>query len=156
MSVQKEMGAIGVIRVANMRPTKFKFKELIYIGILFKSNRSTVEIENWENEIKNHQPIETNFEHFVINKKKWFSEAKIFIFPTQTFGQTKIELYLNEHAIFGTGFTIEIYHRTGKVRRTINNTDIITTSLGGMITIKIQWQIIENESSPEITFQSEN
>lgn len=151
MSFQKETSATGVIRIVDTKNSKLKFKEIIYIGLLLKSNKSTIEIEDWSSEIKKHDPIETNFEHFCMTKREWFSEAKVFVIPTQAFGRTKIEIFLNEHAIIGTGYTVEVYHRNGKTKQSFKNTDEITTSLGGLITTNIEWQILNKGGSTPIT-----
>lgn len=154
MSSIKDNNAKGVIRIINQKCDRSKFKEVIYIGLMFKSNKSTFEVEDWQTEIKKHDPIESNFENFAINKREWLSSAKIFVIPTLTFGHTKIEIFLNEHALFGTGFIVEIFNRKNTVRTKFENSDTITTSLGGTITMKIEWQIIKNELLPQITFNS--
>lgn len=154
MSSQNDKNAKGVIRIINQKNGRSKFKEVIYIGLMLKSNKSTIEIEDWQAEIKKYDPIESNFENFSIGKREWLSSAKIFVLPTLTFGQTKIEIFLNEHALFGTGFTVELFHRNSTVKTKIVNSDTVTTSLGGLITMKIEWQIIKNETSPQITFNT--
>lgn len=154
MSASRDNGANGVIRIINQKVDRSKLREVIYIGLMFKSNKSTVEVEDWQTEIKKHDPIESNFENFSINKREWFSSAKLFVLPTLTFGQTKIEIFLNEHALFGTGFTFELFHRNGITKTRFTNSDKITTSLGGLINMRIEWQFIKNEQTPVITFTS--
>lgn len=154
MSNLRTNEAKGVIRIINQKSDRSKYKELIYIGLMLKSNKSTIEIEDWQAEIKKHDPIESNFENFTINKREWLSSAKIFVLPTLTFGQTKIEIFLNEHVLYGTGFTIELFYRNGSTKTKFVNTETITTSLGGLITIKIEWQFIKSEKTPQITFNS--
>lgn len=154
MSNLRNNDAKGVIRIINQKSDRSKLRELIYVGLMLKSNKSTTEIEDWQAEIKKHEPIESNFENFTINKREWFSFAKIFVLPTLTFGQTKLEIFLNEHILYGTGFTIELFHRNGTIKSKFINTKTITTSLGGLITIKIEWQIIKSEKTPSITFDS--
>lgn len=152
MSNLRNNDARGVIRIINQQSGRSKFKELIYIGLMLKSNKSTIEIENWQAEIKNHEPMESNFENFNINKREWFSSAKIFVLPTLTFGQTKIEIFLNEHVLYGTGFTVELFYRNGTIKTKFTNTEKITTSLGGLVTMRIEWQFIKSEKTPRITF----
>lgn len=154
MSALQDNCAKGVIRIINQISDRSKLKEIIYIGLLLKSNKSTFEIEDWQTEIKKHDPIESNFEHFSFSKREWLSSAKIFVLPTLTFGQTKFEIFLNEHALYGTGFTFELFHRNGTTKTKIENTDKITTSLGGLITMRTEWQFIKNEKTPLITFES--
>lgn len=154
MSNLRNNDAKGVVRIINQKSDKSKFKELIYIGLMLKSNKSTYEIEDWHTEIKKHDPIESNFENFTIHKREWLSSAKIFVLPTLTFGLTKIEIFLNEHVLFGTGFTLELFYRNGITKTKFENTEKITTSMGGLITMKIEWQIIKSETTPKITFES--
>lgn len=155
IATKKETSARGLVRVINTENTKLRLKEIIYVGLSIKSNKSAFEIENWSKELKKLEPIESNFEHFSISRKEWFSNAKIFLIPTLTFGQTQIEIHLNEHVILGTGFTIELYLRNEKIGRIFKNNESITTSLGGLIKIKIQWQITNDENYPQITFHTE-
>lgn len=152
MSSLKDNNAKGVIRIINQKSDRSKFKEVIYIGLMLKSIKSTIEIEDWQAEIKKHDPIESNFENFAISKREWLSSAKIFVLPT--FGQTKIEIFLNEHALYGTGFSVELFHRKNTTKTKFVNSDTITTSMGGLITMKIDWQIIKNEKTPQITFDT--
>lgn len=152
MSIQRETNAKGVIRVININKTKLKVKELIHIGLLLKSNKSIFNIDDWQNEIKKHDPIGTNFEYFSINKKEWLTSAKIFIVPTLTFGQTKIEIYLKEHAMLGTGFTVELFHRNGSTTKIFKNDEIMTTSFGGLINIQIEWHI-QKTDLPQIELE---
>lgn len=151
-----EISAKGVIRIIDQRSQNSKLNELIYVGVLLKSIKSNVTVENWSTEIEKHEPIRENFKNFNISRIDWFSGAKLFVVPTKTFGQTKIEIFLHEHAFFGTGFVIELYHRNGIKTVSFKNTDLITTSLGGTIHATIKWQIIKAEDRPTITFDANN
>lgn len=155
VAIKKETSARGLVRVTNIEDTKLRFKEIIYVGLLIKSNKSTFKIENWPKELRKLEPIASNFEPFAISRKEWFSKAKLFLIPTSTFGQTQIEMFLNEHVVLGTGFKIELYLRHGRIEKTFKNNDYITTSLGGMLSIKIQWQIGNKEIYPQIKFNNE-
>lgn len=145
--------ASGSIQITTKNKTS-KFREIIHIAILFKSNKSQVEIENWSEELKKYKPIEENFEQFYISKREWLTEAKLFIIPTLTFGETTIEINLKEHALYGTGFTIEIYHRTGTIKEQFKTTDEVTTSLGGSIIINVKWNNVEKVNIPQINFKN--
>ena len=68
--------------------------------------------------------------------------------PTLTFGQTKVEMFLNEHILYGTGFIVELFYRNGTTKTNFVNTETITTSLSGLITMKIEWQFIKSEKTP--------
>lgn len=151
MSILKDTYASGIVRIKNTKNKKLKFKEIIYIGILLKSNKSTIEIDDWTDEINLHRPIESKLEHFFISKREWLTEAKVFVIPTLTFGQTNIEFILNEHALFGTGFTLELFHRTGITKNTFKTSESITTSLGGSIKIDIQW---DRDTLPNVKFEN--
>lgn len=155
-TTKKETSVRGLVRVTNIENTKLRFKELIHIGLLIQSNKSAFEIENWSREIKKLEPITSNFEHFAINRKDWFSKAKLFLIPTLTFGQTQIDIFLNEHVVLGTGYKIELYLRNGGFTKIFKNDNSITTSLGGVISIKIQWQIRNEERYPQIIFNTDN
>lgn len=52
-----------------------------------------------------------NYKKFTINKATWYHGAEIIVIPTKVFGKTKIELYLKEHVLLGTGHEIGIYNR---------------------------------------------
>lgn len=145
--------ANGNIQITNIKNTKVQFKEVIHVAILLKSNISQLKVKQWPNEIIHHKPLTTQYEEFAIRKREWLTEAKIFIVPTLTFGKTKIEITLNEHALFGTGFTIEIFYRTGMTKKLIKTTDKITTSFGGTIEINTQWHMNKKETIPSIKFK---
>lgn len=146
--------ASGHVEITKTKFHKLNYKENVYIAILLRSTKSRFNVEDWYHEMKIHKPIETGFEPFHISKKEWFSEAKIFVVPTLTFGKTFIEIKLNEHAWYGTGFTVELYHRTGIIEKVIKTTDEITTSLGGTIKITVQWQNVNKEIISPITFKT--
>lgn len=148
--------ASGNIQITNTKDRKVQFKETIHIAILLKSNLSQFKVRQWPNEIIHHKPLTTQYEEFSINKREWLTEAKIFIVPTLTFGKTKIEIILNEHALFGTGFTIEMFLRTKTTKKLIKSTNKITTSFGGTIETNIQWQINKKEYNPVINFKNNN
>lgn len=148
--------ANGTIQITNTRDKKFQFNEIIHIAILIKSNLSQFKVKQWSDEIIHHKPLTTQFEEFSIYKREWLTEAKIFVVPTLTFGITKIEINLREHALFGTGFTIEMFLRTKTTKKLIKSTNKVTTSLGGTIETNIQWHINEKEYVPVIKFKNNN
>lgn len=148
--------ASGVIQVTPIKNQHFKFKEIIYIAILLRSNKSQFKIMDWPTELTNHNPIESNFKQFTIYKKQWLTEAKIFIIPTLTFGKTTIEIDLNEHPLFGTGFNVELYYRSGITKKYFNTTREITTSMGGSIKTEIQWNNLNKTKKPIINFKNRN
>lgn len=145
--------ANGIIQITNIKNKKVQFKEVIHIAILLKSNLSQFKVTHWPNEVVHHKPLTTLYEQFTIHRREWLTEAKIFIVPTLIFGKTKIEINLNEHALFGTGFTIEIYYRIGTTKKLIKTTDKVTTSLGGTIEINFHWHINKKETIPSIKFK---
>lgn len=148
--------ASGTIQITNIKDKNFQFKEIIHIAILLKSNLSKFRVKQWSNEIIHHKPLTTQYEEFSISKKEWLTEAKIFVVPTLTFGKTKIEINLQEHVLFGTGFTIEIFLRTKTTKKLFKTTNKVTTSFGGTIETNIQWHINEKEYIPIIKFQNKN
>lgn len=148
--------ASGTIQITNIKDRKVQLKEIIHIAILLKSNSSKYRVKQWSDEIIHHKPLTTQYEEFSISKREWLTEAKIFVVPTLTFGKTKIELHLNEHVLFGTGFTIEIFLRNKTMKKLIKTTNKVTTSLGGTIETNIQWNINGKEYVPAIKFKNNN
>lgn len=146
--------ATGTIQITNIKNRKAQFKEIIHIAILLKSNISQFKVKQWPIEIMHHKPLATQYEEFTILRREWLNHAKIFVIPTLTFGNTKIEMNLNEHALFGTGFTIEIFYRTGTTKKLIKTTNKVTTSFGGTIETNIQWHINKKETNPLIKFKN--
>lgn len=145
--------ANGVIRVINQKKSKSKFAEIIYIGILLRSTRSDFKVQDWPAELNKHEPITDNFKKFTISKADWFLNGKIFVVPTHTFGITKIEIFLHEHAIIGTGFDVEVFQRVDTKKMTFNNSKEIALSLGGTISMTVNWQLIKLEAIPLIRFK---
>lgn len=146
--------ANGTIQTTNTIDRNSHFKEIIHIAILLKSNLSQFKVKQWQNEIKKHKPLTTQYEKFSIDKREWLTEAKIFTVPTLTFGKTKIEINLEEHALYGTGFTIEMFLRTKTTKKMIKTTNKVITSSGGTIETNIQWQFNKKEYVPVIKFKS--
>lgn len=145
--------ARGNIQITNKTDKTFQFKEVIHIAVLLKSNLSKFKVKQWQDEILRHSPLSTKYEEFSISKREWFTKATIFVVPTITFGETKIEINLEEHALFGTGFTIELFLRTKTTRKLIKTTNKVITSLGGTIETVIQWPLNNSEYVPTIKYK---
>lgn len=149
---QDEQSASGVIRIIDRYRSKSKLNEIIYIGIHFRSTRSSVRIADWPAEILKHEPITENFQKFSITRADWFGSGKLFVVPTRTFGNTKIEIFLHEHHLLGTGFEVEVFHRIDKTTMTFNNSEFVALSFGGTINMTMNWQLIKQEDEPLIVF----
>lgn len=144
----------GVIRIINSKNLKTKFEEMIYIGLCIKSTRSKFEIKNWQEEREKFEPITLNFKKFKINKSDWYNGGKVFVIPTKTFIPTKLEIYLKEHVLLGTGFEINIYNHDIIKSVIFTNSETISTSLGGTISTTTEWQVVKTEDEPSIKFTS--
>lgn len=144
----------GVIRIIEPRDLRTKFKEVIYIGIGIKSTRSKFKMENWQEEREKYDPVTSNFKKFRINRPKWYTNGELFVVPTRVFTSTKLEIYLEEHVLLGTGIEINIYHNDTTKTVSFVNTDIISTSMGGTITTTVEWQLIKTEDEMDIKFTS--
>lgn len=147
-------GANGTIQITHTKNKKVHFKDVIHTAILLKSNISQFKVKQWPNELIYHKPLATQYEQFAIHKREWLTDAKIFVVPTIIFGKTKIEINLNEHVLLGTGFTIEVYYRTGTIKKSIKTTNKVTTSFGGTIEINFQWHFNNKEHIPSIKFKN--
>lgn len=130
----------GAIRIIETVSVKSKFEETIYIGLSIKSKRSEYKIVDWQKEKEKQESIRLNYKKFVISKEKWYHNAEIFVVPTKVFGKTKLEVYLKEHFLLGTGYEIGIYHRDNFTPFFFTNSESMCTSMGGTITIFIEWK----------------
>lgn len=74
--------------------------------------------------------------------------------PVKTFGATKIEIYLSEHALLGTGFEITLYCDKQVRTASFKNSEDISTSLGGTVSTVINWHIVKSENESAISFES--
>lgn len=141
----------GVVHIIDSKKRNSKFHEIIYVGVCFKSTRSRFSIDNWLEEREKHEAITTNFKKFKITKSQWYNGGEIFVVPVKTFGATKIEIYLSEHALLGTGFEITL-HCDKQVRTaSFKNSEDISTSLGETV---INWHIVKSENESAISFES--
>lgn len=152
MSIEKPIE--GVIRIIDQTSTNSKFVEKIYMGLCIKSTRSQFEIPNWIEDREKFEVITSNFKKNFINKNNWYNNGSVFIVPTKTFEKTKIEIYLKEHVLLGTGFEIELYTQNDIKSISFTNTELISTSLGGTMTTTIEWKITKSETNDAITFKS--
>lgn len=141
----------GVIRVIETVPVVSKFEESIFIGLSIKSSRSQFTISDWKKERENFESIRLNYKKFTINKTKWYHSAEVFIIPTKVYGRTKIELFLKEHVLLGTGFEIGLYHRDKFTPSYFRTNETICTSIGGTITLIIEWK---TEHTNDISYRS--
>lgn len=144
----------GVIRIINQRNPERKLCEKIYVGILLKSMKSDFEVENWQIVLTKSRPIEGLYEKFSVTRDSWNNGGKVFVVPTDTFEQTKIEIFIHENAVLGMGFEMELFHRNNIKKVKFLDNKSAPISMGGTITILIRWQMIKQEEKPAIKFSA--
>lgn len=115
-------------------------KEQVRIGVNLKASKTLRSSEEW-NELLAKSVVNNQEEFpFFINKNKWFTVGHTWFLPTQLFGETKIEIDIQQSALLSTGIQLEVFLRYTTVTKYFPATEVSTA--GGKLTIRIRWKAV--------------